>query len=60
MKSVETFLVHTSSPQRAPFAPHNDASSKRWSFRDVEAMAQYVEADPIFVDADASKFTRQK
>lgn len=48
-------LLPTPSSQRAPFAPHNDASNKRWSFRDVEAMAQHVETDPIFVDADASE-----
>ena len=57
---VHFFFKPISTPQRAPFAPHNDASNKRWSFRDVEAMAQYVETDPIFVDADASMFTRQK
>lgn len=41
--------------QRAPFAPKNKPEQNHWSFRDVEAMAQQVGAEPILLDADASE-----
>ena len=40
--------------QRAQFTPKNDPEQGRWSWRDVAAMSQYAETEPIMVDADAS------
>eukprot|EP00058_Branchiostoma_floridae_P007036 XP_002592524.1 hypothetical protein BRAFLDRAFT_118944 [Branchiostoma floridae] len=37
--------------KRAPFVPKNDIAHNRWHYRDVEAMAQLTEAQPIYIEA---------
>ncbi|XP_005987457.1 surfeit locus protein 1 isoform X2 [Latimeria chalumnae] len=37
---------------RKPFVPQNNTEKNRWHYRDLEAMAQVTEAEPIFIDAD--------
>ncbi|XP_054440106.1 surfeit locus protein 1 isoform X2 [Pteronotus mesoamericanus] len=37
---------------RKPFVPENDPERNHWHYRDLEAMANFTGADPIFIDAD--------
>lgn len=41
---------------RKPFVPENNPERNHWHYRDLEAMAKLTGADPIFIDADFSKF----
>lgn len=37
---------------RKPFVPENNPERNHWHYRDLEAMARAVGAEPVFIDAD--------
>lgn len=41
--------------QKPVFSPKNDIVANKWSWRDVQAMANHLGTQPIFIDADHSK-----
>lgn len=54
---VEVVGVVRLTETRKPFVPNNDVERNRWHYRDLEAMSSVTGAEPIFIDADFSKFS---
>lgn len=52
---VEVVGVVRLTELRKPFVPRNDVERNRWHYRDLEAMANLIGAEPIFIDADLGK-----
>ncbi|XP_072422164.1 surfeit locus protein 1 isoform X2 [Chiloscyllium punctatum] len=51
---VEIIGVIRLTERRRPFTPQNDVERNCWYYRDLEAMAQAMGTEPIFIDADFS------
>ncbi len=49
------FLIHMI--QRQPFAPTNNPGKGQWLRRDVEAAAECLNTEPVWVDADYSRLS---
>ncbi|XP_067826102.1 surfeit locus protein 1 [Heptranchias perlo] len=49
---VELVGVVRLSETRKPFIPQNDVEKNYWYYRDLKAMAQVVDTEPILIDAD--------
>ncbi|XP_059850222.1 surfeit locus protein 1 [Hypanus sabinus] len=49
---VELVGVIRLTETRKPFTPQNDVERNCWHYRDVEAMAQIANTEPILIDAD--------
>ncbi|XP_078282540.1 LOW QUALITY PROTEIN: surfeit locus protein 1 [Rhinoraja longicauda] len=51
-EEVELVGIVRLSETRKPFIPQNDIEKNIWHYRDLEAMAQVVDTEPILIDAD--------
>ncbi|XP_064649183.1 surfeit locus protein 1-like isoform X2 [Lineus longissimus] len=47
----EFLAVVRHTEKRPPFGAHNEPNSTRWHHRDIEAISEYLQTSPIFLDA---------